>query len=158
MRAFASRLVFALGLTLVLGGAPALSGCDSGSGSICESNTDQFAFEDITPDGADLGETIAVGNCVAVEYVGTLAEGGEMFDEGGFDFYYVQNGGLISGFILGMQGQRVGETRRVTIPPTLGYGETALEGRGDNAGIPSCSTLTFEITLTRIYADPRRCG
>lgn len=158
MRAFVSRLVLVLGFPLVLGGAPALSGCDSGPGIICEANTDQFAFEDVTPEGTERGDTITVGSCVAVEYVGTLAEGGEVFDEGGFDFYYVSNSGLISGFILGMQNQRVGETRRVTVPPTLGYGETALEGRGDNAGIPSCSTLMFDITLTQIYADPRRCG
>lgn len=147
-------------LVLVVSGAPALSGCDSGgfqSPDACESD-DAFATEDLTPEGTDLGATIAVGNCVAVDYVGRLADGSGTFDEGSLTFRYSANSGLIYGFVLGMNEQRVGETRRVTIPPELAYGAQPRDARSDDyVGIPACSTLEFDITLRAIYQDTRQC-
>ena len=70
--------------------------------------------------------------------------------------------------MLGVNGQQVGQTRRVTVPPSFGYrteernarmgtvdGE---EGGEPYVGIPSCSTLEFDITLKRIEQDTRLCG
>lgn len=152
-----SPLALLLGLTLLVGGAPALTGCDA-NGEVCAENTDEFSTEDITPDGTALGPAIQVGQCVTVAYVGRLNATGELFDEGSFPFTYSSSASLIRGFVLGMSGQQVNETRRVVIPPSLGYGDQALDGRNGNAGIPSCSTLQFDITVTAINADPRVCG
>ena len=145
----------ALLLGLALFGGP-LTGCD-GNGPACSSNTDTFSTEDVTPAGTTLGPAISTGDCVSVTYEGRLNGTGELFDEGGFSFIYASNASLIPGFILGMSEQQVNETRRVVIPPDLGYGEQSLDGRNGNAGIPSCSTLRFDITVTEINQDPRLC-
>lgn len=149
---------------LALGsGAPALSGCDSG-GEEC-SSTDTFSTEDITPEGAELGAAIAIGQCVEVDYVGRLADGSGTFDEGTLRRVYAPNNGLIPGFVLGMAGQQIGETRRVVIPPDLAYGPTPRNARSGTdsdgnayVGIPACSTLEFDITVTNTFQDTRQCG
>ena len=163
MRVFSPLLL----LLLLLPGAPVLSGCDSGVAG-CTS-TDQFATEDITPEGTPpLGETAVAGSCVVVDYVGRLADGSGTFDEGtGLTFPVTSNSGTIAGFVLGVRDQQVGQTRRVTIPPNLAYGtriQTAkpgtvggVEGGEPYAAIPSCSTLEFDITLVRINQDARLC-
>lgn len=159
LRLFVSPALLGL-MVLVVSGAPALTGCDSGglqSPNACESD-DVFAREDLTPEGTELGRTIAVGSCVAVDYVGRLADGSGTFDEGTLTFVYSSNAPYLYGFLLGMSGMKVGESRRVTIPPSLGYGNQARDPRGEGyVGIPSCSTLEFDITLTAIYQDARLC-
>jgi FKBP-type peptidyl-prolyl cis-trans isomerase len=52
--------------------------------------------------------------------------------------------GVIPGFSQGVVGMRVGGLRRVTIPPSLGYGSQT------NGPIPGNSTLIFEIELVSI--------
>jgi len=93
------------------------------------------------------GATAAVGDTVTVHYVGTLSNGTK------FDSSYDRNspypfrlgaGAVIAGFDQGVVGMRVGGKRRVTIPPSLGYGDRA------NGPIPANSTLIFEIDLLSI--------
>lgn len=48
---------------------------------------------------------------------------------------------LIPGFVQGVTGMKVGEKRKVTIPPQLAYGERGRTGIGRNA------TLVFELEL-----------
>ena len=158
-------LLFPLAL---LSGTPALSGCDSDEVT-CEDTT-PFETVEITEDGVELGETIEVLDCVSVSYVGRLAGTSETFDEGSFSpFLFTTQprstprgeryrvASFIPGFVLGMGGMQVGETRRVTIPPSLGYrNEDRLDADGDVV-IPACSTLEFDITLTSIRQDLRDC-
>jgi FKBP-type peptidyl-prolyl cis-trans isomerase len=97
---------------------------------------------------------------VAVEYVGRLADGGGVFAQGSNNTFVFPSGatGYAQGFLLGMSGQQVGETRLVTVPPNLAYGnvENAPLAEGLVA-IPSCSTVEFEIRLKTIYQDARQC-
>ena len=53
----------------------------------------------------------------------------------------------IPGFSQGVEGMKVGETRLIRIPPSLGYGER------DMGSIPANSTLVFEVELLEIE-DP----
>jgi len=138
--------------------ALAVAGCDSNSNCSLETcdNADVFATEDITPPEASPGATLQVNDCFSVAYVGRLA-GGDTFQEGTVTKFYNNSAGLIQGFLLGLNDQRVGETRRVTIPPSLGYKACPRSDGDGNVTIPACSTLEFDLTLTAIHQDNRVC-
>lgn len=149
-------------------GTLVLAGCDSTEPASC-TTTDTFSTEDLTPEGTELGDTIGANDCVTVEYVGRLADGSGTFDEGTLRFVltnqqsntYVTAANFIQGFVLGTAAQRIGQTRRVVIPPSLGYGTQAVpdrDGEGGRVGIPSCSTLEFDIKVTAIDEDLRVCA
>lgn len=53
-------------------------------------------------------------------------------------------GELIEGFDQGLVGMKVGGLRRLTIPPSMGYGSTR------NGPIPPNATLVFEIELLKV--------
>lgn len=88
------------------------------------------------------------GDEVVVNYTGTL-ENGTKFDSSldrnePFPFTLGQNR-VIQGWEIGVLGMKVGEKRKLTIPPELGYGARAI---GDI--IPANSTLIFEVELLGI--------
>jgi uncharacterized protein len=60
---------------------------------------------------------------------------------------------LVSGLFYGVEGMRVGGTRRLEIGPHLAYGERGVAGV-----IPSNALLTAEITITEPVADVRTFG
>ena len=57
---------------------------------------------------------------------------------------------LIDGVMEGLQGIRLGERRRLVIPPDLGYGET-----GDLGYVPRTSWLVYEVRRVEVAAPPR---
>jgi FKBP-type peptidyl-prolyl cis-trans isomerase len=85
------------------------------------------------------------GQEVSVHYVGTLADG-TVFDknEGSDKPFAFQLGKemVIAGWDEGVPGMKVGERRKLTIPPELGYGST-----GSPPKISANATLTFEVEL-----------
>jgi FKBP-type peptidyl-prolyl cis-trans isomerase len=95
------------------------------------------------------GDEAVPGKKVSVQYKGTLTDGTE------FDSSYSRNnepltftvaaGQMIPGFDYGVRGMKVGGTRKITIPPELGYGNQAM---GDK--IPANSTLIFEVVLEKV--------
>jgi FKBP-type peptidyl-prolyl cis-trans isomerase FkpA len=94
------------------------------------------------------GDTAAAGQTVSVHYTGWLTDGSK-FDSSKdrndpFDFPL---GGrqVIAGWDEGVQGMKVGGTRKLTIPPNLGYG-----ARGAGGVIPPNATLVFEVELLKI--------
>jgi FKBP-type peptidyl-prolyl cis-trans isomerase len=94
------------------------------------------------------GEQAAAGNTVTVHYVGTLTNGSK-FDSSrdrgqGFTFQ-LGAGQVIAGWDQGVAGMRIGELRKLTIPPQLAYGE-----RGFPPVIPPQSTLVFEVELLAV--------
>ncbi|MEZ4394820.1 MAG: FKBP-type peptidyl-prolyl cis-trans isomerase, partial [Polyangiales bacterium] len=90
--------------------------------------------------GAPIGE----GAQVSLHYTGSLTNGAVFDSSRSREPFRVRlgQGRLIAGFERGVRGMRVGEVRRVTIPPALGYGE-----RGHPPTIPANATLIFEIEL-----------
>ena len=91
------------------------------------------------------GEIAEVGKRVSVHYEGRL-EDGTVFDgsrpRGQAFSFTIGAGQVIQGWEQGVAGMKVGETRKLTIPPELGYGEAGASGV-----IPPNATLVFEIEL-----------
>ncbi len=95
------------------------------------------------------GELAAAGQSVTVHYTGWLMYGGaagKKFDSSRdrndpfvFD---LGEGQVIKGWDEGVQGMKVGGSRKLTIPPELGYGT-----RGAGGAIPPNATLIFEVEL-----------
>ena len=85
---------------------------------------------------------------VTVHYEGRL-EDGTIFDASkprGQPFSFTIGAGqVIEGWELGVAGMKVGEQRRLTIPPNLAYGKN---GAGD--AIPPNATLLFDIELLSV--------
>ena len=94
------------------------------------------------------GDEAVAGKTVTVHYVGTLTNG-QKFDSSrdrgkGFSFR-LGGGQVIKGWDEGVAGMKVGEKRKLTIPPELGYGS-----RGFPPVIPPDSTLVFEVELLSV--------
>ena len=95
------------------------------------------------------GAEAVSGEKVRVHYTGWLLFGGEKgkkFDSSRdrndpFEFG-LGRGEVIKGWDEGVQGMKVGGSRRLTIPPALGYG-----ARGAGGVIPPNATLIFEVEL-----------
>ncbi|EER23070.1 Peptidyl-prolyl cis-trans isomerase fpr2 [Coccidioides posadasii str. Silveira] len=88
------------------------------------------------------------GDSIKVHYRGTLAESGKQFDasydRGSPLSFMVGTGMVIQGWDQGLIGMCVGDKRKLTIPPELGYGNRAM------GPIPAGSTLIFETELMEI--------
>ena len=101
---------------------------------------------------AGTGPEAKAGQHVSVHYTGWLYENeqaGKKFDSSkdrnepfGFS---LGAGHVIRGWDEGVQGMLVGGTRRLVIPPGLGYG-----ARGAGGVIPPNATLLFEVELLGI--------
>ncbi|GAC1399523.1 MAG: hypothetical protein NVSMB49_09970 [Ktedonobacteraceae bacterium] len=109
------------------------------------------------PDGLQIidikvgsGAEAKAGSTVTVEYTGWLQSTGKKFDSsfdhGGQPFAVTPLGQaqVIPGWNEGLVGVKVGGTRRLIIPPALGYGAQA------NGPIPANSVLIFDITVVAV--------
>jgi FKBP-type peptidyl-prolyl cis-trans isomerase len=94
------------------------------------------------------GPSVNSGQRVSVHYVGTFTDG-RSFDSSrprNEPLEFVLGApGLIDGWGEGIPGMKVGEIRKLTIPPDLAYGPQGRPG-----AIPPNSTLVFEIELLSI--------
>ena len=106
-------------------------------------------YEDTT---VGTGATAQAGQHVRVHYTGWLYQDGVQgakFDSSKdrndpFEFG-LGAGMVIRGWDEGVQGMQVGGTRRLVIPPALGYG-----ARGAGGVIPPNATLLFEVELLAV--------
>jgi FKBP-type peptidyl-prolyl cis-trans isomerase len=95
------------------------------------------------------GATASQGKTVTVNYVGELYKNGKEFDSS-----WSRNqpfttalspGSVISGWVQGLDGMKVGGRRELIIPPSLGYGKA-----GSPPTIPPNSTLVFVVDLLSV--------
>ena len=94
------------------------------------------------------GDEAKSGQYVSVHYTGWLMNGTK-FDSSKdrnepFEFGLGQRQ-VIAGWDEGVQGIKIGGTRKLTIPPALAYGP-----RGAGGVIPPNATLLFEVELLSI--------
>lgn len=117
----------------------------------------ELKIEDLAPGH---GPQVHAGDVVSVQYTGTLLDGTK-FDSSRdhkdkdhpngtpFTTPIPTPGRLIEGWNKGLLGMRVGGRRKLTIPPSLGYG---ARGMGK---IPPNSTLVFDIELVDLKPGSR---
>lgn len=88
------------------------------------------------------------GQSISVDYTGKLTDG-TVFDSSiprGQPFTLVLGSGqVIAGWEMGLLGMKVGEQRRLTIPPALAYGKNGIGGV-----IPPNATLIFDVEMKSI--------
>jgi len=93
------------------------------------------------------GAEVKSGDTVVINYLGTLTNGTKFdssYDRGEPFETQIGTGQVIKGWDLGVVGMKVGGKRKLTIPPSLGYGDQAT------GPIPANSTLIFEVELVDV--------
>ncbi|WP_442967937.1 FKBP-type peptidyl-prolyl cis-trans isomerase [Rheinheimera sp.] len=106
---------------------------------------DELKIEDLVVGD---GKAAVRGALITSHYRGFLADGTE-FDSSyrrGEAFQCVlSNGRVIQGWVLGLQGMKVGGKRRLWVPAHLAYGERQI-----GTMIPPNSDLSFDIDLLEV--------
>jgi len=91
------------------------------------------------------GDEAVAGQTVEVHYTGWLTDGTKFdssHDRNQTFSFKLGGGQVISGWDQGVAGMKIGGTRKLTIPPDMGYGE-----RGAGGVIPPNATLVFKVEL-----------
>jgi len=91
------------------------------------------------------GAEAVAGKRVTVHYTGWLTNGTKFDsskDHGQPFSFQLGAGQVIKGWDQGVAGMKVGGVRKLTIPPSMGYGD-----RGAGGIIPPNATLVFEVEL-----------
>jgi FKBP-type peptidyl-prolyl cis-trans isomerase FkpA len=96
---------------------------------------------------AGTGKEAKTGDTVKVHYTGTLMDGTKFDSSVGrepFEFK-LGAGSVIKGWDQGVVGMKVGGKRKLSIPPSLGYGEA-----GSPPKIPGGAGLKFDVELLEV--------
>jgi FKBP-type peptidyl-prolyl cis-trans isomerase FkpA len=145
-----TRSLRRVGALTLLMGAFVVSGCGDATGPdfdrvlgvdltrMTKSGSGLY-YEDLT---VGTGATATSGASATVRYSGWL-ENGRQFDTGSYTFR-LSSGEAIAGFDEGVLGMRVGGTRRIVVPPSLGYGDTGI------GPIPPNAWLLFDLELLSV--------
>lgn len=98
--------------------------------------------------GVGAGAPVEKGRTLVVHYKGWIWDG-EIFDcswaRGTPASFGFQDGYLIDGWMVGLEGQSVGSQVLLIIPPELGYGDV------DQGTIPAGSTLVFVVDILAAF-------
>ena len=136
-------------LAAVFVAALSLSACGGGSSAATGTAVASPATLSVTDNILGTGATAVSGSTATVTYTGWLYNAsssnyeGTQFDTGTLTFV-VGAGTLVPGFEQGVAGMKVGGTRTLLIPSSLGYGASG------SGVIPANAGLVFTVTLTAI--------
>jgi FKBP-type peptidyl-prolyl cis-trans isomerase len=122
----------------VEGGPPPVSG----EATVTDSGLQIIEIE------AGSGDEVQAGQTAVVHYTGWLADGTKFdssVDRGQTFAFPLGAGRVIPGWDEGVAGMKVGDKRRLVLPPDLAYGE-----RGSPPLIPPNAELTFDVELLEI--------
>ena len=111
------------------------------SGVLCQAQEAIMTWETLVP--GEGGATVQRGDTVSITYKLSLSTGKpiDATKEGKPFEMQVGSANVIPGLSQGLVGMSKGESRKITVPPSLGYGSLT---QGE---IPGYSTLIFEVKL-----------
>ncbi|CAL0329456.1 unnamed protein product [Lupinus luteus] len=95
------------------------------------------------------GKIAESGKRISVHYTGMLKENGVVFESnaGQAPFKFrLGKGEVCEGWDVGLEGMRVGEKRRLVIPPSM-----MSKSEGQSATIPSDAWLVYELELVKVH-------
>lgn len=106
-----------------------------------------FVIENVAY-GSKTGPVVQTGANVSIKYLGKL-EDGTVFDRSQDTVFTYKYGAgeVVKGLDKGLDDMQVGDKRKLTVPPKMGYGS-----QGAPPAIPPDSTLYFDIELVKIDA------
>jgi peptidylprolyl isomerase len=149
------RTIFALMLLILVSGCN-LGGGSSGIGSNCGAGdgktvttASEVKYENLTVCG---GNTVQSGQTVVVNYKSYLKDGinlkplKDTYNSQKPVTFKVGSGQTIKGLEDGVLGMHVGDKRRLTLIPSLHYGQ----GGNSSEGVPANSTLVYDVELVEI--------
>ena len=93
------------------------------------------------------------GDTVSVNYTGTLIDGTKFdssLDHGKPFQFTLGVGQVIKGWDQGIVGMKIGDKKKLTIPPELAYGAQAIPDARGGILIPANSTLIFDVELVDV--------
>ncbi|GAU37936.1 hypothetical protein TSUD_269510 [Trifolium subterraneum] len=99
--------------------------------------------------GKENGKIAASGKKISINYTGKLKENGAEVESnaGQAPFKFrLGKGEVIEGLDIGLEGMRVGEKRRLVIPPSM-----TSKKNGDSENIPPNSWLIYELELVKVH-------
>ncbi|CAH2051972.1 unnamed protein product [Thlaspi arvense] len=112
-----------------------------------EAVSNEVIIEEIEQGKPD-GKTAVNGKKVSILYTSKLKDTGEMVNSNiGETPFRFRLGGekVIKGLSVGVEGMRVGDKRRLIIPPSLGYSEEGLNG-----DVPKNAWLVYEVEVVKV--------
>ncbi len=142
-------VILAVGLYFVFMGSDKNTNPTNNQNGDKSPTTQSFDIDGMKVEVLKTGTGVAAKNNdrVTVNYVGVLANGVKFdssIDRNAPYSFTLGQGKVIKGWDLGVAGMKVGEKRKLTIPPDLAYGS------GGFMTIPPSATLTFEVELLKI--------
>ncbi|XP_018469569.1 peptidyl-prolyl cis-trans isomerase FKBP43-like [Raphanus sativus] len=94
------------------------------------------------------GKVAVLNRKVSIYYTGRLKASGKLFDSNLGDAplrFRLGGEKVIKGLSIGIEGMRVGDKRRLIIPPSLGYSEEGLM-----ESVPKNAWLVYEVEAVRV--------
>ncbi|TXG51785.1 hypothetical protein EZV62_024309 [Acer yangbiense] len=99
--------------------------------------------------GKPYGKVAEIGKKISIRYIGKLKENGQEFnsnlDSSRPYKFRLGDEEIIDGLNIGVEGMRVGDKRRLVIPPSMGYGS-----EGDGLNVPPNSWLIYDVELVKV--------
>ncbi|KAK0587834.1 hypothetical protein LWI29_029615 [Acer saccharum] len=99
--------------------------------------------------GKPYGKVAEIGKQISIRYIGKLKENGQEFnsnlDSARPYKFRLGDKEIIDGLNIGVEGMRVGDKRRLVVPPSMGYGS-----EGDGLNVPPNSWLIYDVELVKV--------
>jgi len=124
--------------------------------SACDSSSDNQGEVVVTDLVVGTGPEVLPGEMLVVEYVGTFLDGTtfDSTEEKGEPFIFpFRVGRVIKGWDQGLEGMKIGGTRRLEIPSHLAFGKNGQCFSNGECAVPGNTDVIYEVTLLDVFDE-----